>query len=42
VSDCEAEEGGKGGVSITPVVEAEDELVEIGLQMPAAQAMVDA
>ena len=37
-----AEEGGKGGVSITAAVEAVDELVEIGLEMPASQAMIDA
>ena len=36
------EEGGKGGVSITAAIEAVDKLVEIGLQMPAAQAMMDA
>jgi len=37
-----AEEGGKGGVSITAAVEAVNKLVEIGLQMPAAQTMIDA
>ena len=37
-----AEKGGKSRVSITAAIEAEDELVEIGLEMRAAQAMVDA
>jgi hypothetical protein len=31
-----AEEGGEGGVPGTAAVEAEDELVEIGLEMLAA------
>src|SRR6516162_11023238 len=42
VPGYKTEEGGKGGVSITAAIEAVDKLVEIGLQMPAAQAMMDA
>src|SRR5271166_51724 len=37
----DAEERKKGGVPPTAVIEAEDELVEIGLEMMAAQPVVD-
>ena len=37
----DAEEGSECGVPGAPAVEAEDELIEIGLQMLAAQAVVD-
>ena len=38
----DAEQGAERGVPGTAAVEAEDELVEIGLQMLAAQAVIDA
>jgi hypothetical protein len=38
----EGEQGSKGGVAGPPAVDAEDELVEIGLEVRAAQAVVDA
>jgi len=38
----EAEEGRECGVPIAAVIEAINELVEIRLEMPAAQAVVDA
>ena len=38
----DAEQGAERGVPGTTAVEAEDELVEIGLQVLAAQAVVDA
>ena len=38
----DAEQGAECGVPGAAAVEAEDELVEIGLQVPAAQAVVDA
>src|SRR6267378_8581845 len=41
VASGDAEQGAERGVSGTAAVEAEDELVEIGLQMLAAQAVVD-
>ena len=37
----DAEQGAERGVPGSAAVEAEDELVEIGLQMLAAQAVVD-
>ena len=37
----DAEEGAERGVRGTATVEAEDELVEMGLQMRAARAVVD-
>ena len=37
----DAEEGKKRGVPHTAVIEAEGELVEIGLKMMAAQAVVE-
>ena len=39
---CDAEEGSERGVPGAAAVKAEDELVEIGLKMFAAQAVVDA
>jgi hypothetical protein len=38
----DAEQGAEGGVAGAAAVEAEDELVEVGLEMPAAQAVIDA
>ena len=38
----DAEQGPESGMPGAAAVEAEDELVEVGLQMPAAQAVVDA
>ena len=38
----DAEQGTEGGVPGSAAVEAEDELVEIGLQVVAAQAVIDA
>src|SRR4051812_1512735 len=38
----DAEERAKGGVSSAASVEAEDELVEIGLKVFSAQAVIDA
>ena len=38
----DAEQGAERGMPGAAAVEAEDELVEIGLQMLAAQAVVDA
>ena len=38
----DAEQRTEGGMPGMAAVEAEDELVEIGLQMPAAQAVIDA
>jgi hypothetical protein len=42
VRGCEAEEVGECGVPIAAAVEAVDKLVEIGLQMLAAQTVIDA
>ena len=39
--DCEAEERAEGGVAGCSSVEAKDKLVEVGLQMFAAQPVVD-
>ena len=39
---CDAEEGSERGVPGAAAVKAEDELVEIGLKVFAAQAVVDA
>src|ERR671920_2265451 len=38
----DAEEGAEGGVSGAASVEAEDELVEVGLEVFATQAVIDA
>ena len=38
----DAEQGAEGGVPGVAAVEAEDELVEVGLEMLAAQAVIDA
>ena len=38
----DAEERAEGGVSGAASVEAEDELVEVGLEVFAAQAVIDA
>ncbi len=38
----DAEQGAEGGGAGAAAVEAEDELVEIGLEMLAAQAVIDA
>ena len=38
----DAKQGAEGGVPGAAAVEAEDELVEVGLEMLAAQAMIDA
>jgi len=38
----DAEKGAEGGMSGTAAVEAEDELIEIGLKVLAAQAVIDA
>ena len=38
----DAEQGAEGGVAGAAAIEAEDELVEVGLEMPAAQAVIDA
>ena len=32
-SDCDTDEGAKGGMAGVPAVEAKDELVEVGLEM---------
>ena len=40
--EADAEEGSERGMAGTAAVEAEGELVEIGLEVLAAQAMVDA
>jgi len=42
MSSGDAEQGTKCGMRGAAAVEAEDELVEIGLQVLAAQAVVDA
>ena len=38
----DGEQGAEGGVTASPSVEAEDELVEVGLEMPGAQAVIGA
>ena len=38
----DAEQGAKGSVPVPAAVEAKDKFVEIGLEVPAAQAMIDA
>ena len=38
----DAEQGAEGGMAGAAAVEAEDEFVEIGLEMRAAQAVIDA
>ena len=38
----DAEEGSECGVPGAPAVEAEDEFIEIGLHVPAAQPVIDA
>ena len=38
----DAEEGGEAGVPGAASIESEDELVEVGLQVFAAQAVIDA
>ena len=38
----DAEQGSEGGVSGAPAVEAEDEFIEVGLEVLAAQPVVDA
>jgi hypothetical protein len=38
----DAEQRAEGGMASAASVEAEDELVEVGLQMPAPQAVIDA
>ena len=38
----DAEQGAEGGVPGAPAVEAKDEFVEVGLEIPAAQAVIDA
>ena len=38
----DAKQGAEGGVTCSAAVEAEDELVEIGLEVLAAQAVIDA
>jgi hypothetical protein len=42
VAGGDAEQRAEGGVSSTAAVEAEDELIEVGLKVLAAQAMIDA
>ena len=38
----DAEQRAEGGVARAAAVEAKDEFVEVGLEMPAAQAVIDA
>jgi hypothetical protein len=42
VAGTDAEKRAEGGMSSTTAVEAEDELIEVGLKVFAAQAMIDA
>jgi hypothetical protein len=42
VAGGDAEKRAKGGMPCATAVEAEDELVEVGLEMAAAQAVIDA
>ena len=42
VAGGDAEKRAEGGMPCATAVEAEDELVEIGLEMAAAQAVIDA
>ena len=42
VAGGDAEQGAEGGVAGSAAVEAKDELVEVGLEMLAAQAVIDA
>lgn len=40
--EADGEQGAEGGVGRVPTIEAEEELVEIGLQMFFAQTVIDA
>ena len=38
----DGEQGAEGGVPCAAAIEAEDEFIKVGLEMPAAQAVIDA
>jgi hypothetical protein len=42
VAGGDAEQGAEGGVACAATIEAEDEFIKVGLEMPAAQAVIDA
>ena len=42
MAGADAEQGSEGGMASAAAVETEHKLIEVGLNMPAAQAVIDA